>query len=671
MSSSLHIPQCFLYDPRLGGESDADKKILFYHPPTTPLAEQVSTVGLCESIAVFSSQFSSEGCESLHTQMGRLMSWQCEPNYWIVLYMPHETAAGGGGKKGASPASAPPSPRTSTMSSTSSASSKADSSTGGGEEHLPPNEEALQDCTLQELLKRIYSALRLACGPLSEVAASRGADGLRGLLSDVLPLLLRVLIPAGEEDGRRLDLLDTVDGMRFLVVDRRLYLRVQYVLNLILCTQRCVKQVMLLQGDQMVWSSLTREATSVVHRAVASVVAPSLQIPTKTLEAFHPSRAASLPDEALLFAIALIQRQLRSVAKSAPAAGGFVCGAADATQDPYSAVRVPAVYIEKQPGTYGSEFSHPAPSNAPEAEAPEPSSEPTPPPSPPEDGEGGGGEAAESSSAAAVAAAIAAVDISEGAAPSPAAEGSSKASGKQPVVESGGGEERDDAGNGGEAGSSTDPPPPLPLDAPPDGPPRRNSSDPSSLAATHFSVSSPPPGPPGAGPLWKYRLVVFQLQQTSIVMLVDEYSPNWTQPSWYSQLQAQIVPELQGLASQLAETQSKLAAVEDNHRFIYFNRLNLVLKSSIRAMRAGLTGRLGLHNEPKQLLNRLHADLSGEHKVREVALQTAGAHGWLVGHASDSRGFYLLLDGRDCTWSEVHQEVQSLCAQHFSNIFLE
>ena len=47
------------------------------------------------------------------------------------------------------------------------------------------------------------------------------------------------------------------------------------------------------------------------------------------------------------------------------------------------------------------------------------------------------------------------------------------------------------------------------------------------------------------------------------------------------------------------------------------------------------------------------------------------AHGWLVGHASDSRGFYLLLDGRDCTWSEVHQEVQSLCAQHFSNIFLE
>lgn len=79
-----------------------------------------------------------------------------------------------------------------------------------------------------------------------------------------------------------------------------------------------------------------------------------------------------------------------------------------------------------------------------------------------------------------------------------------------------------------------------------------------------------------------------------------------------------------------------------------------------------------MHTEPKHLLNRLHADLtSGEHGVREVALQTAGAHGWLVGHASGARGFYLLLDGRDCSWSEVHQEVQALCTSRFSNIFLE
>ena len=39
--------------------------------------------------------------------------------------------------------------------------------------------------------------------------------------------------------------------------------------------------------------------------------------------------------------------------------------------------------------------------------------------------------------------------------------------------------------------------------------------------------------------------------------------------------------------------------------------------------------------------------------MREVALQAPGAHGWLVGRAGPSRGFYMLLEGRDGTWAEV------------------
>ena len=87
-------------------------------------------------------------------------------------------------------------------------------------------------------------------------------------------------------------------------------------------------------------------------------------------------------------------------------------------------------------------------------------------------------------------------------------------------------------------------------------------------------------------------------------------------------------------------------------------------------MKSGLTGKLGLMPEARRLLNRLHADLA-EEGVREIALQTGGAHGWLVGHASASRAFYLLLDGRECSWSEVHHEVQALCHAHFANIYSE
>ena len=554
--------QLFVFDPRCGSEEDADKKILFFHPPDTPINEQVSSVGLCEAIAAFSSAFSSEGCESLHTQQGRLLSLQCEPSYWIVLHVPH--TPGGQAVKPSSGGSASPAAPASALSPRmlSSPASSSKEAAAGSDEFLPPSEEALQDCSLQALIRRIYGALRLACGPLSEVAAARGVDGLRALLAEVLPPLLRVCIPAGEEDGKRLDLLDTLEGMRFLVTDRWLYMRVQFLLNLVITSQPCVQHAMLLHAEHLVWSSLSRDATLQLHRAVAHVVAPSLQIPTRNLQAFPPSSAAALPDEALLFAIGLIQRQLRSVAKAPPAAGCFVCGAGDVTQDARSAVRVPCVHIEPQPGSGPS-------------------------------GSGGG----------------------EGEAEGGVANGTS----------------------GGESGSAAE----------------------SSGAADATSE------------LRRLRLVVFQLQQASVVLLVDEASPNWSQPLWYQQVAALLVPELQPVAGLLAETHAKLQAVDEAHRYIYFNRLNLVLKSSIRAMRAGLTGRLGLHTEPKHLLNRVHADLVGEHGVREVALQTAGAHGWLVGQASNSRGFYLLLDGRECSWSEVHQEVQALCATRFANIFLE
>lgn len=184
---------CFLFDPRLGSEETAERKILCYHPPTTPLTEQVSAVGLCEAITGFSRTFAhdGDGTTAVHTQRGRQVSLEAEPSIWIVLTMPHAPAAAD--KKEVAAA--------------------AEKRDAGAEDELPAAEEALQDSTLFALLRRLYSMLRLACGPLSAIAASRGADTLCALLGEVLPLLVRLLLPPGEEDGRRLDLLDTLEGM--------------------------------------------------------------------------------------------------------------------------------------------------------------------------------------------------------------------------------------------------------------------------------------------------------------------------------------------------------------------------------------------------------------------------------------------------------------------------
>ena len=42
-----------------------------------------------------------------------------------------------------------------------------------------------------------------------------------------------------------------------------------------------------------------------------------------------------------------------------------------------------------------------------------------------------------------------------------------------------------------------------------------------------------------------------------------------------------------------------------------------------------------------------------------------------VGRLSGAREFYMLFDAKYTNFSEVHQEVLSLCALHFSNIFLD
>ena len=144
--------------------------------------------------------------------------------------------------------------------------------------------------------------------------------------------------------------------------------------------------------------------------------------------------------------------------------------------------------------------------------------------------------------------------------------------------------------------------------------------------ASAAPAAAPPDGAPGVSRL---RLVVFQLEQTSLALLVDEAcAAQWTQPLWYEQLRSLLLPELQPLAAALLDAHGRMGAVEDPHRFIYFNRSNL--KSSIKPTKYGLSGRLGLHAEPRALLNRMHADLTdGGEGVREVALQTPGSHGWL------------------------------------------
>ena len=521
-----------VYHPDLGGEADAENKILYFHPPATPLAEQVRCVGLSEALTNFANSLApGTPCESMHTQNRRYVFEQVEPSVWIVLVVQHGSDAPQEG----------------------------DSQVGEGEEDL-------QDAHLKAVLQRIYGTLRLFCGALLPVLEGQGAAALRTLIGGFLSRLLELMLssPAASSASaasadstappRALshasDVLDAMDGIRFLPVEQRLYLRAQYVVNLVECAHPSVRHCMLLHHDKLVWSGLTHSSTRLLHRYLlqgllgSSAQGAQGQQPASAQGqangAAPPPQGSSdvseLPDHLLGLVLAQVHRQARTQASARHAAsthqGSFLCGAADPLQDGRSAVRVPALLTE---------------------------------------------------------ALNAATGVQEEA--------------------------------------------------------------------------------------W-CRLVVFQVGHTSLALLLEEEPAVWSQPLWYQQLAALLAAELQPLSVQLAEQHARLQALDDPHRYIYFNRLNLAVKCSLRGDKGGgarpgaAAGALRLSSSRLNVvLNRMHADLaSGD--TREIALKTA-SDGWLVGRLSGAREFYMLFDAKYTNFSEVHQEVLSLCSLHFSNIFLD
>ena len=196
-----------MYHPDLGGEADAENKILFFHPPTTPLAEQVRCVGLSEALCNFASSLApGTPCESMHTQNRRYVFEQVEPRIWLVLIVQH-----------------------------------GDSDTPEeGDQTAGEAEEEMQDAHLKAVLQRLYGTLRFFCGPLLPVLEAQGAPALRTLLGGFLSRLLALMLgptasaasaasasdapPPPRALSAAADLLDAMDGIRFLPVEQR-YLR--------------------------------------------------------------------------------------------------------------------------------------------------------------------------------------------------------------------------------------------------------------------------------------------------------------------------------------------------------------------------------------------------------------------------------------------------------------
>ena len=118
----------------------------------------------------------------------------------------------------------------------------------------------VQDMVLQAVLKQAYAMFVLFHGPLVELLAAQGREGLVASLD----LFLTKYLATVEVD--RADIIDAFDGIQFLPLDKNTYLKTQCFVNLVEATFEPIKHSVFLYRDMLVASGLEQEDMRVLYR---------------------------------------------------------------------------------------------------------------------------------------------------------------------------------------------------------------------------------------------------------------------------------------------------------------------------------------------------------------------------------------------------------------------
>jgi len=161
----------------------------------------------------------------------------------------------------------------------------------------------------------------------------------------------------------------------------------------------------------------------------------------------------------------------------------------------------------------------------------------------------------------------------------------------------------------------------------------------------------------------QFCLIVYELHDILSLFLIEKSS--LYELSLYQQLDAYIVPHLNFLAPVLSEHYTRKHGNEDQYRYIYFNHMNLAMKTSLRQKGADLP------RETTKMLNEIHSDFEKQPSVPSEVLIRTSSDRWLVGRKSDQREFYVFFDSKNANLLEINEEVKKLSGSYFNNIFID
>eukprot|EP01135_Chromosphaera_perkinsii_P003423 Nk52_evm47s242 gene=Nk52_evmTU47s242 len=254
-------------------ESTQHKNIVFYHPEDTPLDEKTNNVGLCEAFVQFTSSFgASQKCETVRTERFKQVFLNPEENFWLVMtvnvpscnssiykkycnqsqsrspFLLSSSNRFSAGVRGGGDSSTPTSPR--------------QRRAGGDNTDVIYFPEHVKDSVLHSILEQAYKAFRLFNGTLMYVLEMYGLRTLKHKLSLFFQQYLATI------NFQRLDLLNSLDGIQFLPLDRNTYLSIQCFINMTEERFKVIRHSAFLFNDYLVVSGMEQEDIRPLYRCL-------------------------------------------------------------------------------------------------------------------------------------------------------------------------------------------------------------------------------------------------------------------------------------------------------------------------------------------------------------------------------------------------------------------
>ncbi|XP_028039377.1 vacuolar fusion protein CCZ1 homolog [Bombyx mandarina] len=166
----------------------------------------------------------------------------------------------------------------------------------------------------------------------------------------------------------------------------------------------------------------------------------------------------------------------------------------------------------------------------------------------------------------------------------------------------------------------------------------------------------------------EYYLLIYRTLSATVCFTIDVNTR--LELDTVKSVDAFIGPQLSAIASAISEQCSlhalQAAQLASEHKFVYFNRLNLILKSSPPVNKLQISA--AIKPEVLSIMSGIHADRQSLGNYGEIIIKTPDEY-WITGKCSNDREFYVIIQEKNANLKEIADEVKRVCEAQMKGIF--